>query len=343
MTTEYYGRQHFNDGQEFKFSDLLEMGAMQERNLFDIFFKQLTGGKTDAFFGDSFKVTRTNTTTASITEGMGIIEESSAVFPEPENRPLIQFTGTSETLSTAHATLDRIDIICVTYNYANYETDTRRYKDASSDEITDQSMATSKLWSRTIQIVEGTPDASPVAPSVPAGYIKIAECYITAAVGMSNDSSITDTRKKFPVLAGSNETGNMKYDAIVGDTNLAGVTHSTLASAISAVGSNAHILVLQDEIITSQINVLGNDVVIEFKRGATIIKNGAFTNGIQLQGNDCHILNGRFKDFGAGVYPINTTSGSKRNVIQDCRFNTCTNTINNESDDTTIRGILEEV
>jgi hypothetical protein len=77
------------------------------------------------------------------------------------------------TITTADPTLDRIDLVCATVRDAFYS-------GAFNDVI--------------FQVIAGTPNASPVAPALPANSISLAQILVTGAVTQINSGDITDTR-----------------------------------------------------------------------------------------------------------------------------------------------------
>jgi hypothetical protein len=77
------------------------------------------------------------------------------------------------TITTADPTLDRIDLVCVTVRDAFYS-------GAFNDVI--------------FQVIPGTPNASPVAPALPANSLSLATVLVATAVTQINSGDITDTR-----------------------------------------------------------------------------------------------------------------------------------------------------
>jgi hypothetical protein len=108
------------------------------------------------------------------------------------------------------------------------------------------------------------------------------------------------------------------YDAIVGDTAIAGNTHATLQDAIVASSSGWKILVTQSESIDSTINVTLDNIEIEFRRGASFFL-GAAATAINISGNDCYISKGRFVGFTTAA--INITAAANRTTLRDTRYN----------------------
>lgn len=80
---------------------------------------------------------------------------------------------TNLTVTTANASLPRIDLVCATVNDAYY---------------------TGLLNNVTFQVIAGTPAASPVAPTLPANSLSLATIAVAAAATSITSGNITDTR-----------------------------------------------------------------------------------------------------------------------------------------------------
>lgn len=99
---------------------------------------------------------------AVVRQGVYLLEQSTAL--------------TGLTIATAHATLPRIDLVVA------------RDFDSSPDGGSAGSDA------GTIEVITGTPNASPVAPTVPGSAVALAEVRVNAAVTSILAASITDRR-----------------------------------------------------------------------------------------------------------------------------------------------------
>jgi hypothetical protein len=77
------------------------------------------------------------------------------------------------TVTTANATNPRIDLVCMTVNDAYYSGSTNNV---------------------VLQLIAGTPAASPVAPTLPANSISLATIAVAANATAINSANITDTR-----------------------------------------------------------------------------------------------------------------------------------------------------
>lgn len=326
-------RRFFNDGQEVLLEDLNGITQAIERGLFDRYIHQMIGRVSDAFFGDSFKVVRTDSDTISITAGLGIQNDTSQASPEPTKRPLVRDSDLSLDIETPHASLNRIDIVVVKAALADEITTTRRFKDADTDEITDESMVVQKDWQADCQIIEGTPHDSPSAPATPAGYLRIASLLVTASTGMGT-SAVTDERSVI------NQASASGYDAIVGS----GGTHATLAAAIAAASAGWKILVISNETISAGVVIDVANIQIDFKPGVTLSKGGSATEALDIDGVEgVRINGGRISGFNAGGNAgIRIRSDANYAMIRDTRFDDCTAAIDDSSSTSSIVGTLEE-
>jgi len=192
----------FNDGQELVFEDMNAIPVALQRELYDRVVYEMIQRKTDAFFGDSFLVEFATPTSVTVRAGTGFQEDTSQASPEPEKRLLYKATQSSHNISMPDASLDRIDILVVQAAVVDEITATRKFKDAVLETVSNQNLVVQRDWAATVQIVAGTPNASPVAPAVPTGFIKVAEFLVTTVTGISGAGAITDSRSILPI-AGS--------------------------------------------------------------------------------------------------------------------------------------------
>jgi hypothetical protein len=196
----------WSDGAEVNHTDLSNIGARSERELYERVLFQMLQKVENAFFDDSFSVSRTNATTVSIAAGTGFQTDNTQVAPESTKRLIYRASAVSQALNAAHASLNRIDIICVRANRVTSDTATRKFQNAVTDAVTDQTFPIETDWQADISYTAGTPDASPAVPATPSGYIKVAELLITAVTGLASSSDITDRRTRFYT-----DNGNFEY------------------------------------------------------------------------------------------------------------------------------------
>lgn len=193
------GRRFFNSGNEIVAADLLGISQALESTILDQLLYEVLERRENAFFGDSLTVSYASANSVTVKKGLGIQSDVSQVAPESQKRIIYLATDVVKTISTPDATLGRIDIVCVKSQLADQLTESRKIKDAISDEITTANVVTQKNWSADVIVVAGVPNAVPVAPAVPAGYVKIAQLTVAALTGMSGVGAVADSRTKMPI------------------------------------------------------------------------------------------------------------------------------------------------
>jgi hypothetical protein len=191
-------RRKFNDGQEIVFQDFNKMGQTIEQELYERVIFELVQRGEDAFFDDSFLVNYASPTSVTVNAGSGFQTDATQVAPESKKRLLYRASAPTINLTAPHASLDRIDLVVCKAARADGASETRKYK-SPLGAISNESLVTSDDWEAEIITVDGTAAGSPVAPAVPAGYIKLAECYVSAVSGMSGSGDVTDFRTLMPV------------------------------------------------------------------------------------------------------------------------------------------------
>jgi hypothetical protein len=328
-------RQNFNSGQEIVYQDFIDIQSRGERLLLDRVIYELLQRKSDGFFQDSLSAVFQNSTSVLIKSGLGYITEDTG-SKEPIRKPLYLATDQTVNLDTPDVSNPRVDIVCVKWKRSDVESENRKYKDEFTDNITTQSFVVATDWDVEVNYIAGTPAGSPVAPAVPAGYIKVCEMAVAASVGMSDQTSVTDSRSLLPLLGSASVTGSNEYDKVVGDTALVGVTHSSLKLALDNASDGEKILVLADETIDTIPVVLNNNIEIVFKRGVTLSR-GTTTSGLQIDGNDCKLVNARFSGFSTvGDKAVIVSSGALRTYLDAPRFLNCDTNIDDQGTETFI-------
>jgi len=314
-------RQNFNSGQEIVFQDFLDIQSRGERLLFDRVIYELLQRKSDAFFQDGLSSVFQNATSILVKAGLGYITDDTGT-KDPVKKPLYLSADYPVSIDTPDVSNPRIDIVCVKAKRVNAETENRKYKDEFTNVITTQSFVVATDWGVGVLYVAGTPAGSPAAPAVPAGYIKICEMSVAASIGMASQASITDSRSLLPMCYSDSVQG-IEYDKVVGDTNLVGITHSSLKLALDNASDGDKILVTRSETINTIPVVLNNNIEIVFKRGVTFTR-GTTTSGLQIDGNDCKIVNARFSSFStAGDKALIVSAGALRSYLDAPRFLNC--------------------
>lgn len=192
-------RRNFSDGSEIVIEDFNSISKAIEREMFDRLAYELIQRAENAFFSDSFKVSYSSSTSVLIKGGYGFQTDTLQDSPEPTRRPLVLAADVTKLIASPHSVYNRIDIVCVKAEIVDDLTGTRKVKNATSSVITTETLVVQKDWQADIQIVTGLPDSSPVAPSVPTGYVKIATIAVAAVSGIPNGTAITDERTIIPV------------------------------------------------------------------------------------------------------------------------------------------------
>lgn len=328
-------RQNFNQGQEIIAEDLNALQGRLERGNFDDVIYHLLGRKSNAFFQDGFLVSRTSSTTVLVKAGLGFIEADTGA-KEPIRKPLILRSDESITIDTPDSSNPRIDIVVVKNERIDKNSEARKFKDEFTDQISTQTFVISTDWESDLQYIAGTPEASPSAPAVPAGYLKVSTIQVDASTGIPA-AGVTDERQKLPIATGLTGTGSSEYDAIVGTIGVdQGANYADIKSALDNALNGWRILVLRDQTIDSTPIVADDSIEIHFKRGVSMIK-GTANTGLQIDGDDCKITGARFTDFSVtGDFGILVSASAARTYLDAPRFNNCDGNIDDNGSQTYI-------
>lgn len=357
-------RRHWNDGQEITLEDLNAIPKAIERAFYDRVIYEMLSRKTDAFFQDSLKVNFASNTQVTVLAGLGFYNDSSQANPEPTKRPLYLGSNATASISTPDPTNNRIDLIVATPAVVDDITATRKFKDAIDETVSDQSLVVQKDWQASISVVEGTPSGSPVAPSVPAGSIKLAEVLVTAVTGISGSGAITDAREKMPiggdgtidttafnVLTASGATAistlfseidtilykQKEFDLVVAASGRG--DHTTLAAAIAAASAGDSILCTLSEVLASTV-VINKQLRIVCKNGVEYSDGGAGT-AFQIDADNVIVEGAKFTGLTAGIL---VQSGRKNVALYNNRFtSTVTTDIDDQGTNTEQAGNIKEV
>lgn len=359
----------FNDGQELIYQDINKLQTFVRREFYERVMFEIIQRTENAFFGDSFKVNYSSPTAVTVNAGSGFQTDNTQVSPESKKRLLYNSASATVNLDPADGTNNRIDIIVVKHARAVTETDTRKFKNASTSVITNELFNVANDWVTEIDFVTGTPSGSPAVPATPSGYIKIAELLVTAVTGLSGSGAVTDTRTLVPLGESItiNTTGfdrftagaaiplsqlwseadtfaKWGYDAIVGT----GGTHATLALLVAdaqfIAGNIKNILIQSNQTPVSNITIDQDDVKIDFKPGVSIVGGGGATRGLILDGNRIRVLNGRFSGFStAGHRGVDILGTSNWVMVANCFFSNCDSTIVDAGNNSGLSNNIEEV
>lgn len=192
-------RRFFNDGQEIVFEDFNAISSATQREFYDRILYNMLLQTENAFFGDGFLTTYSTSTSVSVAAGVGLQRDNAQVSPEPELRVLYRPDPVTVNIAAADLSNDRIDIVVVKAAIVTEISSTRKFKNATTSVITNETLPLQKDWEALVEVVTGTPAISPSVPATPSGYIKIAELYVTTATGMSGSGAVTDKRSLMPV------------------------------------------------------------------------------------------------------------------------------------------------
>ncbi len=327
-------RQNFNVGQEIVSEDLNSLQSRLERGIYDRIIYELMGRKSDAFFQDGFLVSRVSSVSVLVNAGLGFQVADTGTL-DPVRKPVVLDVSSTVNIDTPDSSDPRIDIICVKYGRFNSETENRKFKDEFTDAISTQNFTVATDWKAEVIFVTGTPAPSPSVPATPAGFIKISELTVSASTGIAVSGAITDDRSLLPIATGTNSTGSTEYDAIVGTVGVdQGATHADLKAALDNASDGWKILVLRNETINTIPVVTNNKVEIVYKRGVTFSK-GSAVAGLQIDGDDCKVVNSRFLDFDTGG-DFGIVINGARTYLDAPRFNNCDSNVDNSGTQTYI-------
>jgi len=150
-------------------------------------------GRADDGSAGHLNVTSSGGLAYAVEEGWGLVFDSGATpstWEIEEYRPVVLATEATGNLA-AHEAQPRIDLIVAEPAWEEDNSQTRNVRNPSDQTITTPSVNTRRKLSATVTVVKGTAAASPVAPSVPAGSILLAECAVPANSG---NITVTDRR-----------------------------------------------------------------------------------------------------------------------------------------------------
>ncbi len=182
-----------NQFEKISSNDINNMQLALNKCLYDDVFFNLFGG-LNGCVGTAFSPSYVSAYAATLAVGIGFFFDSSQISFNPKYRLIQAVSAIPVTFATAHASLDRIDLVCLAPNFVVTSTASRYVKTGGTGPVTLQTINKTLQDSYTLQVVTGTPGVSPVAPALPSGHIAIQSSYIHAATGMTGQSDITDLR-----------------------------------------------------------------------------------------------------------------------------------------------------
>jgi hypothetical protein len=157
----------------------------------------------------------------------------------------IQLRESSEDVSIAasHSTLDRIDAVYVSWTGGTWQSEMRDVRPAAGANFAPTSIDKRIGPEITVSVVTGTADASPVAPSIPAGGVLLAHVTVAAGATTSAGLTVSDQRSFLPTpTAPGTLAGGTSVD---GDLNVGDdltVTDDATVAGDLGVGGNADVV-----------------------------------------------------------------------------------------------------
>jgi hypothetical protein len=270
----------------------------------------LVKGSTGCILGDGLVITQSSVTSLGVTAGEVLYKRSSVPIGESAYTLIGTQATATVAVPAAHATLPRIDTLVLVPDDATQESYTRDVRIGGSNTVSSATVDKITEYIGTLLLVVGTPNASPVAPSAPAGTLKIAEVYVTPAVGVVNTAAITPSLQKWELINATNPTlqsltvaGAISCDTLsattriatpdldattlggtldIGDTNASTVNIGTKPGSQINVGSSTSTIVL-DGIVTT-INTTNLDVedkLIRANKGGLAASGGE--SGLEIE------------------------------------------------------------
>lgn len=309
-------RQIFNDGQEIIHEDLNDLVVGFEHVLQDVFLNSLLQKQTNAFMGQSFRGLFNNATTVTLKAGWGLQFDNSFSLPEPKQRMIFSRDNISVPITAAHATLPRIDLICVKHDFENDVSAGRWYKAAIDSVPTMETLVVRRVQAADVVLVTGVANADPQVPSTPSGYLPLCEIFVTPATGIANQAALRDIRAKF-------SWG--QYDYVVGPTD--DCTHTELSEAMLDAVEGSRVFVKEMLEIENAVSVPADRVLIDFNRAAGLKSIGA-SRALFITGQGVQINSGLFVDFdGAGDVAIEFDTFALYGFCLGNTFKNCTDSV----------------
>jgi len=156
----------------------------------------------------------------------GIVYSASGVI-------IVVPNNTTIVISAPDPSLDRIDIVQMSYVWVDTDAETRNIIDPTSKTISASSIYTSKVAVAKIEVKPGIASNSPVAPTTNVGYIKLSEIYIKNTDAQILNGSIYNVTSYF---YGTNNT-SWTTEPHVTHRSMSLQDHRSLSIADHPVGS----------------------------------------------------------------------------------------------------------
>lgn len=197
--------------------DVAKIGGMSQMNLLHmlavLFHDADRDQPREGFIGDGF-LPEAGSGALDLNVQAGIGFQWDGTFSNPfgaDYKPVVLPAVQTHTFvrpgTSTHA---RIDVLSAQAGIVEDQPGVRQHKDVSTGMRSTKTFDLRALWSTSVTITEGTPATSPVAPSTPAGHIKIGEVYIPSS-SSGGSIIIRDHRQRISHL-GSNFSNDPGQD-----------------------------------------------------------------------------------------------------------------------------------
>lgn len=189
------GRVNFDVGELVTRTDLNRMGSISMSTLMHflgvLFFDEenavpITGFPRDTESASHCKVSSTSDLGFSVSTGWGMMFDASALggddYAPTSYLPIVVGSALTGTLD-ANSGSPRIDLVCLAPNLQADQSASRNVKDPGTGVESTSTINQRERFSAQMQIVKGTPGATPSPPSVPTGYVEVGRAVVPATSG----------------------------------------------------------------------------------------------------------------------------------------------------------------
>lgn len=256
-----------NEFEKVVHEDLNDLQKVVHQSLYDKILRPFFQD-VDGFIGTSFQPSYVDADTVNLAAGRGFIYDAAQTGYEPKYQAIHSDVVVAATIGAPHASLNRIDLICLGTDEEVTDTENRFVKTGGTGPIALQMVDKVSEQTYVLQVVAGTPNASPSVPATPAGRIAVAQVLVTAAVGVSGAGSVTDVREVLVPAVSTTPYADRFVSPSGNGTDL------TLASAIANLPSGGLILVMENITLSATHTMAANTMLIGRGFG-TVITMGA--------------------------------------------------------------------
>lgn len=192
---DFGGRMNAEQGQLLTAQDVDRIGAFSVTSLLNVLALlfwdvandvALSGFPRERLATDACLVSSTSALGFSVSTGWGLFWNASATsddFEPYRYRPMVLDTAYAASLTAHDATNPRIDVVCMAPAWEDDVGEARNVKNPSTGVVSSTSINARRKFSSTIQVVTGTPSATPAVPAVPSGYVELARAAVPASTG----------------------------------------------------------------------------------------------------------------------------------------------------------------